>query len=249
MPREARKKSYSNIYHIMIRGINRRNIFLDDKDRRVFIKFLKNIKTDSPFLIYAYCLMDNHVHLLLRETSTPLETIMKRIGIKYAAYFNNRYSRSGHLFQDRFKSEGVEDDRYFLTVLRYILRNPVKAGICPEPGDYLWSSYNELFQPNSWVDNEFAITMTGKKDLISFIQMENEDLCMDIDNLKSYRNEKAKELIRQKYKGINYFDLTKDEQEKLVHALYSEGFSGAQICDALNISAYYVRKAHLASRN
>ncbi len=246
MPRQARKKSSSNIYHIMLRGINRQNIFLDNRDRRTFIKHLKEIKNDTNFILYAYCLMDNHIHLLLRETEAPLELIIKRIGIKYAAYFNNRYLRCGHLFQDRFRSENVEDDRYFLTVLRYILRNPVKAGICPAPGDYPWSSYGEFFQPNSWIESEPAVSMVGKKELLSFINMENEDLCMDIENIRTYRSDKAKELIRNRYKGIDFSNLSRSEQEDLLHALLLEGFSSSQIRNALDISDHYVRKARLS---
>ena len=94
---------------------------------------LKECKEISGFEMYAFCLMTNHVHLLLRETDEPLEVVFKRIGSRYAYWYNNKYQRIGHLFQDRFKSENVEDDAYFLTVLRYIIQNPMKAGMEKEP--------------------------------------------------------------------------------------------------------------------
>ena len=243
MPRKARTKSNTGIYHVMLRGINRQIIFNDDSDRRRFIKYIREVKADAPFILYAYCLMDNHVHLLLRETETPIETIMKRIGVKYAIHFNNKYWRAGHVFQDRFKSENVEDDRYFLTVLRYILRNPVKAGICPEPGDYRWSSYAELSQPLSWVDNELPVSLTGKKELISFINMKNEDLCMDIDTTVRLKYNEAEEQLSELCKKINFEDLLRSEQDKMICSFLEQGYTGPQIRNVLQITDYRVRAA------
>ena len=92
----------------------------------------------NPALLYNYCLMDNHVHLLLKTGSEPLSRLMKRIGVRYAAFYKWKYHRTGHLFQDRFRSEAVEDDSYLLAVYRYITLNPVKAGLCEKPGQYRW---------------------------------------------------------------------------------------------------------------
>ena len=130
MPRQARKKSNSGVYHIMLRGINRQLIFEDDEDMQRFIETLKRYKDECGYSLYAFCLMGNHIHLLLKEGEEPISTILKRIAGSYVYWYNWKYGRSGHLFQDRFKSEPVEDDAYFLTVLRYIHQNPVKARIC-----------------------------------------------------------------------------------------------------------------------
>ena len=92
---------------------------------------------------YAYCLMSNHVHLLLRVNQEDIGSTIKHLGIMYAIYYNQKYSRSGHLFQDRFKSEPVNDMPYFVTLLRYIHQNPTKAGIVSKVGDYDWSSWKE----------------------------------------------------------------------------------------------------------
>lgn len=241
MPRQARKKSSTNIYHIMLRGINRQEIFLDDRDRRHFIKYVKQVKKESPFILYAYCLMKNHVHLLIKESEVPIETVIKRIAIKYAIYFNGRYERCGHVFQDRFKSENVEDDRYFQTVYRYILRNPVKAGICADPGDYRWSSYGELFQPASWVDNDFILSLIGQKELVSFIYKENEDLCMDNDNIMNVKCEQMRRIIRERCEKVDFKDLNDDEQDDLICRLLENGFSGVKIRNELHISEYRLR--------
>lgn len=138
MPRAARKRSVSGIYHIMLRGADRRIIFADDEDHETFLSILSRVRERSEFDLYAWCLMGNHVHLLLREGKEPLELIFKRIGVTYVQYYNWKYQLNGHLFQDRFRSEPVETDAYFLDVIRYICQNPVKAKLCSSPFDYPW---------------------------------------------------------------------------------------------------------------
>lgn len=152
MPRIARKIALSGIYHIMLRGINRQDIFTDDTDRLRFLQFLENLQHDyddqgrivgQNCTIYAYCLMSNHVHLLYRQGTEEVDQSMKRLEVSYAQYFNKKYGRTGHFFQDRFKSEPCEDFSYFLTLLRYIHQNPIKAGIAHYAEEYPWSSWNE----------------------------------------------------------------------------------------------------------
>ncbi|MBS4212875.1 REP-associated tyrosine transposase [Neobacillus rhizophilus] len=145
MPRSARVKSMSGVYHIMWRGANRQEIFHDDEDCNRFLDILAKYKRESELEIYAWCLMGNHVHLLLREGKEDISNTMKRIGVSYASYYNWKYDTTGHLFQGRFKSENVEDNRYLLTVTRYIHQNPVKAGIVDRPNEWKWSSCREYY--------------------------------------------------------------------------------------------------------
>ena len=133
MPRTARKKSVSGIYHIMLRGADRRIIFGDDEDCRTFLDILFRIRKKHNFSLYAVCLRGNHVHMLIREEEEPLQIIMKRLGVTYVSYYNLKYDLLGHLFQDRFRSEPVDTPAYFMDVLRYICQNPVKAGLCGAP--------------------------------------------------------------------------------------------------------------------
>jgi REP element-mobilizing transposase RayT len=144
MPREARKKSESGIYHVMLRGINRQTLFEEEEDCTKYLQCLAQSKVKSGFILYAYCLMGNHVHLLLKEGTEPLQQIFKRIGASYVFWYNWKYKRSGPLFQDRYISEPIVDDKQFLAVLRYIYQNPVKANLCLKPEDYPWSSYRSL---------------------------------------------------------------------------------------------------------
>lgn len=152
MARRAREVSGTGIYHVMMRGINRQNIFEDAEDYSRFIELLyqmvypvdDNRKMLPPRCVfYAYCLMTNHVHLLIRETSEGLSSVIKRIGVSYAQYYNKKYLHFGHLFQDRFRSEPVNDNAYFFTLLQYIHQNPVAAGITKDVASYQWSSWVE----------------------------------------------------------------------------------------------------------
>ncbi|RCX21057.1 REP element-mobilizing transposase RayT [Anaerobacterium chartisolvens] len=142
MPRYSRVLSETKIYHIMLRGNNRRKIFADDEDKDKIISTLHEKKRDGGFLIYAYCVMDNHIHLVIKQESDCLSRIVKRIGISYAYYFNKKYRHTGHVFHDRFRSETVENSRYLLALIRHLHQNPLKAGISTME-EYKWSSYRE----------------------------------------------------------------------------------------------------------
>ena len=150
MPRQSRRLSGTGIYHVMLRGINRQDIFEDYEDYRQFIKILSGLysrpsedltTTICACHIFAYCLMPNHVHLLLREKEWHIGDIMKSIASSYVFCFNKKYGRIGHLFQDRFKSEPCDDMSYFFTLFRYIHQNPVKAGLVENAKDYEYSSW------------------------------------------------------------------------------------------------------------
>ena len=151
----------------MLRGINRQVIFEDDGDRRYFVSVLGECKEVSGFKLHAFCLMPNHVHLLIEPAEESLEIIFKRLGSRYAVWYNRKYQRVGHLFQDRFRSENVETDTYYKTVLRYILQNPMKAGIETRPGSYRWSSYLAYERKKgSLTDTSYAEELFGSHEAL-----------------------------------------------------------------------------------
>lgn len=184
MARHARDKSISGIYHIILRGINKQNLFEDDKDCQQFIETMHYYKTISKYELYAYCLMSNHIHLLIKENNEPISTIIKRISSSYVYWYNKKYERCGHLFQERFKSEAVETDTYFLTVLRYIHQNPIKAGIVKDVGEYLWSSFGEYIDNPVITDIDFVLSnfstdrMKAKHLLRNYLGEENDGQCL-----------------------------------------------------------------------
>jgi REP element-mobilizing transposase RayT len=149
----------------MIRGVNRQVIFERDDDRCRFLGILAHVKGLTGCRIYAYCLMDNHVHLLLREGHEPLALVMKRLTVRYARWFNETYGRVGHLFQGRFRSYPVEDDPYLVTVLRYIWQNPVRAGLCSSAAAYPWSSRHWVGVPNDLVNESDLVDLLSVNSL------------------------------------------------------------------------------------
>lgn len=167
MPRVARKLSNSQVYHVMVRGNEKKSIFLDDEDRLKFVSVLGEKKKETGFSLYAWCLMNNHVHLLLKEGSEPIRLIMKRINVSYALHFNRKYDRVGHVFQDRYRSEPVESERYLLQLIRYIHNNPVRANVVGSPSQYFWSSYNALTGQNA-----FCREMIDRKDVLELFSLD-----------------------------------------------------------------------------
>jgi REP element-mobilizing transposase RayT len=127
----------------MARGVDGREVFTDDTDRRNFLLAALHVKTETPFSILAYCLMPNHFHFAIRVSQVPLSQIMHRLLTRYVIGFNTRHSRQGHLFQARYKSCLCLDDTYLVALIPYIHMNPVRAGMVFEPGEWPWSSYRE----------------------------------------------------------------------------------------------------------
>ena len=245
MPRRAREKSGSGIYHIMLRGINRQRIFEDDEDRKCFINTLQRYKEKSGYTVYAYCLMDNHVHLLMKEGEEQLGKVFKRIAGSYVYWYNWKYGRSGHLFQDRFKSEPVEDDAYFVIVLRYIHQNPVKAGICREVGDYEYSSFNEYITRSIYVDTSFALSLLPKKEFLKFHSAENDDTCLELEDSFRLTDREAKGIIANLTNCSNsaeFQGLDKGTRNLYIPQLYSLGLSIRQITRLTGISKKIVEQ-------
>jgi len=145
IPRRARILSESQIYHVMLRGNNKEAIFIDDHDKNRIIDTLMDKKSGGAYYLYSYCVMDNHLHLVIKEGENNLSKALRRIATSYAHYFNKKYKRVGHVFQDRYRSECVEDDRYLLAVIRYVHQNPWKAAIGTIE-EYKWSSFKAYMQ-------------------------------------------------------------------------------------------------------
>ncbi len=215
MPRMSRDRSKSGIYHIIMRGINRQSIFQDNEDYIKFLHTLQKYKQTCEYELYAYCLMGNHIHLLLREGKEPLESVMRRICGSYVLWYNRKYDRVGYLFQDRYKSEPVEDDTYFLTVLRYIFLNPVKAGIVFSVEKYTWSNYNEYIHKNIMTNVDFTLKMFNSNrdkaihSFVEYIKKPNDDNCIDISEKRQISDDDARVLIKDTCKVLNGTDMQK----------------------------------------
>lgn len=130
------------VYHALNRGNNRGDVFAEDDDREAFLVALGRTRDRYPFRLFGYCLMSNHFHLLLRpEPGQTISRILQSLTVAHTWRYHRRHRTSGHVWQGRFKSPVIQDDRHLLVVLRYIEANPLRAGIVADPADYRWSSY------------------------------------------------------------------------------------------------------------
>ncbi|MEF9946622.1 MAG: transposase [Lachnospiraceae bacterium] len=163
MPHEARKVSQSGYYHVIARGINRENTFNQMREKNYLKKILMKHLPKYKVEIYAYCIMSNHVHLIIKADIEELSMFMSRILAEYAEYYNYKHNRNGHVFQNRFKSECIENEIYFWTCLRYIHLNPIKAHMVKNPLDYEHSSMGEYINRKSRILHENAWKMCDSK--------------------------------------------------------------------------------------
>ena len=139
MPRQARLILDNVCYHIMARGNQKKRKFLDETDHRAYLRLISKYKERYGFKIYGWCLMDNHVHMIIE--SDLLGKVMHGINLSYAQYFGYKYKTVGHFWQDRYKSYVIQKDGYLINCISYIEYNPVRAKTVLRPEDYSWSSY------------------------------------------------------------------------------------------------------------
>lgn len=258
MPRRAREKSSTGIYHIMLRGANRQEIFHEEEDNIRFLLILDKYTKESEATVLGWCLMDNHVHLLLREGIEDLSSTMKRIGVSFVWYYNNKYKTTGHLFQDRFKSERVEKDEYLLTVLRYIHQNPVKAGMVNKIEDWKWSSclgyYGRDSFPKDLLAKDCILQMFYKDSsnaailkFKEFNETVSHEICLD-DELKvrltdqEARAEILKRISEPEIAQVK--SLAKPEKDRIFRKVKGiEGVSQRQVARILGVAPSLLSKA------
>ena len=165
MPRPIRKFSEEKLYHIVLKSINSQTIFENDGDYDYFLKRFSKSCKQYQVKICAYCLMSNHVHLLLKFNDNNLSVLFKSFGAEYVPKYNYFHNRTGSLFKGRYYSKPINDDLYLFSVVRYIHYNPIKAGICVNLEDYKWSSYAEYKKGvDNIVDSSFIWSIMNKND-------------------------------------------------------------------------------------
>ncbi|MBO4892576.1 MAG: transposase [Prevotella sp.] len=263
MSRKSRQTSPTGMYHVMLRGINRQDIFLDNEDYWKFIKILHQQVNPKDELgaplppkcyFYAYCLMPNHIHLLIKLQDESIGSIIKSIGIAYASYFNRRYERVGHLFQDRFRSEPVGNMEYFLTLIRYIHQNPVAGGLTSQVKGYPWSSWIEYEHPEKCkvpVCNTKAVT--SRISLCALQDLVNELLpksAIVLEFGKEDRDQLAEEKLRQflfdQYEISDpqvLGDLPESERIDILQAAHHHGFSIRRLALLTGLTPYVIHKS------
>ena len=180
MSRKPRLLSKTGMYHVIVKGIGRQNLFEERADYEKFRSILERVKQEMGFSIYAYCLMTNHVHLFIKEKSRgDLSRIMAKTLGTYATWFNIKYIRSGPLFNNRYMSAPVEDEKYYMSLIRYIHQNPLKARLVGRVGQYSYSSYRDYIDgDSSFTDIDFFLDMLSdnrKVAIESFAEFNSSD--------------------------------------------------------------------------
>ena len=168
MPRKARIDAPGALHHIMCRGIERRKIFSDNTDRNSFVERLGRLISETKTICYAWALLPNHFHLLLKTGNVPIATVMRRLLTGYAVTFNRRHRRTGHLFQNRYKSILCQEDPYLLELVRYIHLNPLRSGLVSSVKQlnvYKYCGHSFLLgkRKNYWQDTNMVLQLFGKR--------------------------------------------------------------------------------------
>lgn len=252
LSRQAREPSPSGIYHVMTRGINKIDLFHEDKDRFKYYDILRRVKEKYPFKLHAYCLMTNHVHLLVEEDDYSISQVMKSIGIRYSMYFNKKNQRVGMLFQNRFRSETIDSENQFCTCARYIHNNPVKAGIASLPEEYSWSSYLGYVEQRVDIilDSDMLLSHFGqsRECLQSFTWDKLDDQHMDFE-LGPGEEQEVKDLqgIIQGVFGLSFAEvksIDKARQKMVLQTIKANtALSYRKLADLLGISKDVIYRA------
>lgn len=253
MPRKPRILSSTGIYHIILRSVNQHIIFEEDSDYQKFLFILSDCKKKYDIDIYAYCLMDNHIHLLLNIPSDQLSSFFQSLGAKFVRWYNNKYVRSGHLFQERFHSSVIESERAFLSALIYIHNNPVKANMCRYASEYRWSSISAYYDAkNPLVNVSFAYNIAGSKDsLLHFFAKETdspENPLFENDHRDTNHfltDEKALNIFKSVTHLLSPSDvvnLEKVKRNEYVRMLKKEGLTIKQLARVMDISTTTVKR-------
>ena len=250
MPRAPRHTTPTGIYHVMMRGINHQVIFEDTEDYEYFMACMERfgISYDDEGMpagqnctYYAYCLMSNHFHLLIREREEKVWQTLKRIADAYVYYYNRKYQRSGHLFKDRFRSEPVDTIHQFTALLSFIHRKPIEVGLAKYPGDYpysSWGEYSEAIFPQARLCHVEAVLQRISFEKLNKLvsQPPTADIrIMDIDDEKTLHrlsDAQVKELLAN-YSGATntsqFQQLDRSRQTQVIRLLREQGASIRQL--------------------
>ena len=199
MPRQPRLDAPGLLQHVMARGIERRKIFLDDKDRESFLERFAIILEETQTQCYAWALIPNHFHLLLRTGPTPLSQVIRRLMTGYAVTFNKRHKRSGHLFQNRYKSVVCEEDPYLLDLIRYIHLNPLRAKLVQDLKEldrYPWTGHSAILGrgKNPLIPDQAKSSSTKEPKCLA--EKTIEDVLINFGNTKKVARRRYREFVK-----------------------------------------------------
>lgn len=203
MPRFPRKYTETSFLHVMTQGINKSFIFEKAEDIKYYIKNMYELQEEHKLKIIAYCIMNNHAHILIQtEDIQGLSKYMQRLNTRYGKYYNNKYNRVGFIFRNRYKSEGIYNEEHLYNCIKYIYDNPVKAGICKKASEYPYSNYKEYDREYTndyiFIETDEENEIIHKKVIEKFLEKNRINL-IDLKNNTQKLKEITK-LLKDKYK-------------------------------------------------
>ena len=253
MPRVARKISNTKVYHIILRGNDRQDIFYDEQDYKKFLKIMKLTKEKYQYEIYVYCFMANHVHLVFYDKNNQISKIIQSIAISYSSYFSKKYRKEGHLFQNRFLSKNIETKEYLYRLCRYIHQNPLKAGISTVKR-YKWSSYREYIYDEKMISRELILSMFGQtkkeaiENFIIFHSYEEKNINEEVEYeiIDKLTDEQVKRKIQKILSIEDVWEIRtynkKVRDEKIYQLKNIKGTSKAQLSRILGINRKVIER-------
>lgn len=248
MPRKLRIES-CGYHHVYNRGVAHNHIFFNEYDKIKFIELLSLISKEYKFNIHSFCLMDNDYHLLVENKKQNLSDGMRQINSQYASYFNKRYNRVGHLWQDRYKSWFVLDENYLFTLFKYIESNPIKAKITQKIGEYKYcASYSILRDAvPSFLENSFVLRDYNPLDLFTSLNIplsKNELEKINKLHITRYKEMDGKVLHVKKKDLEDYFLHVKNKSERnqAIKKAFADGYNKSEIGRQIEISGAGVAK-------
>lgn len=250
MSQNTRLPSISGYYHLIIRGNGKQILFECDRDRMKFLSSLRKYSDETGVTVAAYCLMENHVHILAHHAEDQIPIFMKKIEVSYAKYYNLKYERTGHLFENRYFSEPVDTEKYLLSVFRYILCNPLKTG-CTSILEYPWSSCTLYDDPETFVDTSVFHKLLGSRDNYrNFILSGcSKDIFKEGDlryEDRKHDDEWALDMIHFLFgiqSGSEIKSYSRQQRDQAIAMLLQEGLSYRQIERLTGISRSVIRAA------
>jgi len=248
MPRRLRIENVG-YHHVYNRGVAKGKVFEDEKDKAKFIELMASAAREYKFNIHAFCLMDNHYHILVQNTRENLSSGMRQLGAQYASYFNKRHFRVGHLWQDRFKSWYVLDIKYLFTLFKYIENNPVKAGMSQKIGEYMYCATYSILKDAvpPFLQNSFILRDYNTKELLDLLSIPlsaAERSTIDAFHQTKYKHEEGHIVPLHKEMLENYFLHVKSKQERneAIKKAYEDGYSKSDVARNCSLSVAGVSK-------
>lgn len=238
----------AGFHHVINRGVNRCNVFNHSDDKDMFLQIVNKAATVNKVVLHDYCLMDNHYHILIETKDENLASFMRIVNANYAKYFNKKYNRSGHLWQDRYKSRYITSENYLYTLIKYIENNPLEASICNKISQYPYTlSYlifnDQVYYPccsESILFKEFDINT-----LNDFLgePINDKELKYLQEKEKVYKEDNVVKFKQSKHFDEHFDDvLTKQDRNIAILNAYDDGYPQIEIAKYLNVSTSLISK-------